>query len=443
MKLNLKERKINVVFNNSVKLEEKFMENVFLNSLKKDDLRPFWINLDYYSKENDLAQKIDRNTDNDLEDSIIFQDYYRKNEAPENNDKEFILNLSGEFDAISNIKLNSSYDLLIISGIDFYNKSGFNKNKFYGLSNLLQHFIRKYRLTVIVNIFVPKKQIKYPQIYKSITTIFDNFSFLFNEKGPYGEERLYDFNYINETKNRFVLFNLELENEGKIPTIYNIYTCEKDKYNSLKTTKIPSVNDLFIQNKLMDLENSNCPAFLSENKYQKRLENKLDFKEKNNFLLKGENKKLKERFIRDLIFYGLKKWEFDIKDIGYLDFNKDVSNYYVANRETDKIRNKHFHPLEMSEIEEETYSKNQAIINKIDKELEKKILIVDNVSVKSILDKEYFFVYKLIKYRQKSGKTTFLLSENSLENLEEQIEDKDYKKILNYWGQFFAELTVD
>jgi uncharacterized protein YrrD len=443
MNLNFKERMINVVFNDSVELEENFMGEVFLDSLKRNNLKPFWINLDYLSSDNRLAEKIKQNVIGDLEDNIIFQDYYKKNECPENNDKNFLQNLSEEFAAISSLKLNNSYDLLIISGTDFYNKKGFNKSKFYNLARLLGHFIKKYKLKVVLNVFVPKNKLKHDQLYKETTALFNDFSFLFNEKRVYSEGRLYNFKYIKEIKNKRVLYNLEFENKSIKPSTYNIYSWEIDKHDSYRTTTITNINDLFFQIKLMKIKNIKHPFFLIKNNKKNELKNKINFKEKNALFLVGNNKVAKKNFIKELIFNGLKNWEIDVQDIGYVNFNKEVGKYHNAQKNRDEIRNKYFHSWEMSDKDNKKYSKNQKIINDIDEQLNKKVLIVENINKKNVFNNECFLAYNLIKYRLKDYRTTFLLSEISFKDLEDQMKDKDCKETLNYWSGGFTILIAN
>lgn len=157
-------------------------------------------------------------------------------------------------------------------------------------------------------------------------------------------------------------------------------------------------------------------------------------------LEEGSNVK-KQDLILNSVYLHLDTGRIIPEDIEYLNFKKTMEKYSKAKKICEKEASKS--KCLSSSAMDITWMKNNQIMKKIEKKLEKDLLIVDNIEINNLAAEE-FFTLKIGQRRNKKESLTFLVSDNSLEKLNEQFKSKMYKKIFNLLYHFnFFKMNIE
>lgn len=155
-----------------------------------------------------------------------------------------------------------------------------------------------------------------------------------------------------------------------------------------------------------------------------------------------EGEKIKKQdLILNSIYLNLDKGTIIPKDIEYIDFKETMKEYSKAKR----ICRKEERLAEglSSGSMNVLWFKYNAIIKKIEKMVEKKILIVDNIEIDNLAAEE-FLALKIGQRRNNNDSLTFLISKTPLDKLNNQFKSKKYKKILNIlYGFNFKRVNIE
>jgi hypothetical protein len=155
-----------------------------------------------------------------------------------------------------------------------------------------------------------------------------------------------------------------------------------------------------------------------------------------------EGEKIKKQdLILNSIYLNLDKGTIIPKDIEYINFKKTMKEYSKA-KKICRREERLAEGLSASAMNV-LWFKYDKIIKKIEKMVDKKILIVDNIELNNLAAEE-FLTLKIGQRRNKEDALTFLVSETPLDELNNQFKSKKYKKIFNIlYGFNFKRVNIE